>query len=97
VPTVRATRHARLYCREKALEMAFSDEVANAAWRRAGGKCECTRLNCGHSGRCNAALTANNWHAHHRTAVVVGGADTLSNCEALCIPCHRKTASYGRS
>lgn len=25
------------------------------------------------------------WEAHHKTAVSAGGADTLSNCEILCI------------
>lgn len=77
--------------------MAFSTEVTDAAWRRAGGKCECTRQGCRHTGRCNAALTDGKWHAHHRTAQSVGGSDGLSNCEALCIPCHQNTASYGRS
>ncbi len=77
--------------------MAFSKEVAAAAWRRAGGKCECTRKSCeNHTGRCNDPLTAEKWHAHHITAVASGGADTLSNCEALCIPCHENTLTYGR-
>jgi hypothetical protein len=71
--------------------MAFSQEVKDAANRRAGGRCECTRQGCGHSGRCNKELR--NWHAHHVTA---GGPDTLSNCEALCVPCHENTQSYGR-
>jgi 5-methylcytosine-specific restriction endonuclease McrA len=76
--------------------MAFSEETKNAAWRRAGGKCECTR-NCAHhrGRRCNAALTAYNWHAHHKTALASGGDDSLSNCEALCIPCHKNTGTFG--
>jgi len=75
--------------------MAFPQSVIDDAWRRAGGKCECTRSSCGHTGRCNKALTAHNWHAHHKTAVEKGGSDTLSNCEALCISCHKNTQSYG--
>lgn len=74
--------------------MAFSQETKDAAWRRAGGKCECTRITCSHhAGRCNAGLSK--WHAHHRTAVTSGGSDELSNCEALCITCHQNTGSYG--
>ena len=33
--------------------MAFSPDVINAAWKRAGGKCECARTTCPHhTGRC---------------------------------------------
>ena len=77
--------------------MAFSQEVRDQAWRCAGGKCECLRLMCPHhsAGRCNAPLRAHHWHAHHVTAVQSGGTDVLSNCEALCIPCHHSTRTYG--
>ncbi len=73
--------------------MAFSEETINEAWRNAGGRCECTRKTCTHhTGRCNAILTRyNKWHAHHKVAVAAGGNDTVSNCEALCIPCHENT------
>ena len=64
--------------------MAFSDSVKNAAFRRAGGRCECRRRVCGHAGRCSKSL-ANGWHAHHITSQAAAGADTLSNCEALCV------------
>jgi 5-methylcytosine-specific restriction endonuclease McrA len=75
--------------------MAFPQSVTDAAWRRSGGKCECTRAGCKHTGRCNTTLTK--WHAHHVVSQNAGGADTLANCEALCVPCHENTASYGRS
>ncbi len=75
--------------------MAFPEGVASQAWTRAGGKCECRRSSCGHMGRCNRALTARKWHAHHKVAVASGGSDNLSNCEALCIPCHENTRTYG--
>ena len=74
--------------------MPFSDHVKNAAYRRAGGTCQCRRSICGHRGRCNKSL-ANGWHAHHVTSVAAGGADTLANCEALCVACHQNTRSYG--
>jgi len=76
--------------------MAFSDATKRAAWLRAGGRCECTRIMCGHVGyRCNAPLVAYGWHAHHKTAVASGGGDDLGNCEALCIACHKSTGTYG--
>jgi 5-methylcytosine-specific restriction endonuclease McrA len=77
--------------------MAFSPEVKAQALTRAGFRCECNRLACTHMGRCNAVLGLGRWHAHHKHAFVLGGSDTLSNCEALCIPCHERTQSYGRS
>jgi 5-methylcytosine-specific restriction endonuclease McrA len=77
--------------------MAFSEATKQAAFIRAGGQCECRRLSCTvhASVYCGAKLTAGRWHAHHKTAVSSGGDDTLSNCEALCIPCHEKTQTYG--
>jgi len=75
--------------------MAFSEETKNQAWRRAGGKCECTLKTCSHhTGRCNSSLSK--WHAHHKVAVASGGDDTLSNCGALCVRCHENTRTYGR-
>lgn len=81
--------------------MAFPLSVVQQAWQRAGGKCECKRTICGHTGRCNKQLVWENrgkegargaWEAHHITA---GGPDTLSNCEILCLDCHKKTQTYG--
>jgi len=81
--------------------MAFPDSVVVAAWKRSGGCCECTRTTHGHAGRCGVRLVwgargsdkhPGGWEAHHVTA---GGPDTLSNCEILCIPCHKKTETYG--
>ena len=79
--------------------MAFSEETKAAAFQRAGGQCECRRMSCTQhmTVRCTTKLVAGRWHAHHLTAVAAGGSDALSNCQALCIPCHEGTASYGRS
>lgn len=80
----------------------FSEDVVAAAFRRSGGRCECTRSTCGtHFGRCSNLLdwrlrgreTSGGWEAHH---IVAGGPSTLSNCEILCIRCHKNTGSYGR-
>jgi len=74
--------------------MAFSQLVKDQALARAGGRCECTRLRHGHIGRC---LKRGPFHFHHKTALAVGGYDGLSNCEVLCVSCHKLTQSYGRS
>lgn len=85
--------------------MPFSEAVIRAAWQRAGGRCECGGSNCGHSPcRCGKVLNWNSrgddyspsgWEAHHKVPVYQGGSDTLDNCQILCIPCHKKTSSYG--
>ena len=62
--------------------MAFSDSVKNAAFRRAGGRCECRRRVCGHAGRCSKSL-ANGWHAHHITSQA-GPEQTRSATARLC-------------
>lgn len=79
--------------------MPFPDDVVSAAWKRAGGKCECARTTHGHYATCGKTLTWANrgregvgaWEAHHKTADASGGPDTLSNCEILCWDCHSKT------
>jgi 5-methylcytosine-specific restriction protein A len=77
--------------------MAFPDWVKDAAFRRSGGRCECRRSSHGHPfGRCSATITRYGAEFHHITSQAAGGPDTLENCEALCITCHRQTRSYGR-
>ncbi len=74
--------------------MAFSQVTIYAAWLKANGRCE----------RCGKELVFDNhqegergaWEAHHKTARDVGGSDSLSNCEVLCLDCHKNTSSYGR-
>lgn len=80
--------------------MAFSEETVRQAFNNAGGKCECTRGNCDHSGRCNKELHWDSrgsegqygWEAHHINSE---GSDSLSNCEILCQECHKNTQTYG--
>lgn len=83
--------------------MAFSETVKEQAFQRSGGRCECTRQHSGqqsaphHGGRCPVMFTryGGQWEAHHRVAVDAGGQDTLSNCEVLCLTCHKLTETYG--
>jgi len=82
--------------------MSFPLSVVQAAWNRAGGKCECRRRSHNHYYvRCNKQLVWGNrgkdgqrgcWEAHHISA---GGPDILSNCEILCCDCHKATRTYG--
>lgn len=77
--------------------MAFTQEVRQQAYRRAGGKCECTMKHCKHhAGRCSTAL-GSSWEAHHAHSQAAGGHDGLSNCVAMCKACHQNTHTYGRS
>lgn len=82
--------------------MPFPESVVKKAWQRAGGKCQCTRSGCRHTGRCSKELVWENrgaegrrgaWEAHHRSA---DGGNTRSNCEILCLACHKNTGTYGR-
>lgn len=84
--------------------MSFPNSVVEAAWKRSEGRCECVRKSCGHSRRCSRLLKKDQrgndnsmygWEAHHITAQAKDGEDTLSNCQILCIECHKNTRSYG--
>jgi len=82
--------------------MAFSEEVRDQAFTRSGGRCECHRQHQDltaphHGGRCPTTFTRHGgmWETHHIVAVSAGGSDTLSNCEVLCLACHRLTLTYG--
>ncbi len=82
----------------------FSQATIDAAWTRSGGRCECIRISCGHNGRCNKQLVYENrkegergaWEAHHIISKALGGKDEASNCQILCLDCHKKTESYGK-
>ena len=86
--------------------MAFSESTIHAAWLRAGGRCECKKILFGGVLRkCDKPLdwlsrgndyAIGGWEAHHKVAVSSGGPDDISNCEILCISCHKNTGSYGR-
>ena len=80
-------------------EMAESrspEEIRNALFRRARGRCECETKNCTHprtevwSNRCTRSL-GNDWEAHRKTA---GGGDVRPNLEALCKSCYWQTRTY---
>jgi len=78
--------------------MAFSPEIKDQAYARSGGRCECERQNCLHSGRCQVRVKRHGKRAefHHRHAERLDGPDSLSNCEVLCLGCHRLTVTFGQ-
>lgn len=77
--------------------MAFTEQVKDQAFRRAGGRCECRRKEHSHlTGHCWSLMSRSAAQFHHVHAFARGGTDALSNCEVLCRSCHKKTDSYGR-
>jgi hypothetical protein len=82
--------------------MAQSDiKVATlqAAWRRAGGRCECVQASHGHDGRCGAELNwglrgsgmEGGWDALTRP----GAPEILANITIVCMECKRKGRGVG--
>lgn len=80
----------------------FSHAVIQAAWERCDGHCECRRKSHGPPIRCNKRLSFKNrgrgkgpgeWEANHRNRNLPG---TLSNCEILCVDCHKGTGTFGK-
>ena len=79
--------------------MAFPESVMNRAFARSGGRCECTRQHLlddsdapHRDGRCAKVLTRHGqWHADH---VKSDGPPVFSNCEVLCVACHKLTRPH---
>lgn len=66
----------------------------------AKGRCECEGCKH-HKGRCGAVFTYDErgtadddgaWQADH---VDPDGDESIKNCRILCVPCHKKTDTYG--
>ncbi len=84
----------------------FPKSEVEKALASAGNRCECEKTNedClkRHDRvRCSVSnLTMGSrgtrWQTHHRTSQNAGGKDIASNCQILCIPCHKTTRTYGR-
>ena len=78
--------------------MAFPESVMNRAFARSGGRCECKRRHLRddsdaphRDGRYAKTLTRHGkWHAHH---IKSDRPPVFSNCEVLCVACHKLTRS----
>jgi hypothetical protein len=75
--------------------MEFPDSVKDAAFRRSGGQCECTSSMHSHTGRCKTTLTRSSAQYKRVPVNPKASADTLANCEVLCVTCHKDSVSYG--
>jgi hypothetical protein len=73
--------------------------LVHSAWRRAGGRCECTQTGHEHQGRCNAMLywgmqntsSEGGWYVDLK----YGAMPNLSSIKILCADCKRKGSSVG--
>jgi len=64
----------------------FSKETREAAWQRAGGKCEI----------CTQAFGGRRPEYDHRRAAALGGDNSLQNCRVLCPKCHKEITDAQR-
>jgi 5-methylcytosine-specific restriction endonuclease McrA len=64
--------------RERRKGKEFSPTTKLAGYERSGGKCE----------SCGAPLAIGKFHYDHKRAIGLGGDNSLSNLELLCLPCH---------
>lgn len=67
----------------------FPESVKDLAYERSGGRCECVRQDCWHVGRCRNTFTRGGAWEPHR--IWPKGADTLYNCQVLCVECHERS------
>ena len=85
--------------REGMPDMSFDQDTRTGAWRRAGGKCECTMEICDSHApgvRCKRDLRGLPWHAHHRISAAIGGDDSVSNLVVMCDPCFGNVSRAAR-
>lgn len=77
--------------------MPFPEDVIKEAFKRSGGRCECTSdhdgdVNAPHlEGRCRRTFSEEfgGWIAHHKVSIINGGDNSLENCEIICDGCHK--------
>lgn len=71
----------------------FSRKIKCAAWERCGGRCEGQWLDDEIVTRCWAPIDIGNFHYDHIDPDWFSGCNDLSNCQVLCVVCHKeKTA-----
>ena len=83
------------------MPLPFNQAVIDQALSRAGGRCECQRSTCKHTGRCKNMINKDKrgsegyggWEARH---VKSSGASTLANCELLCAACFKAAGTAAK-
>lgn len=73
--------------------LVYSAILSTLAKIAAGNHCQCVNPGCGHAGPCNAIVEGDGWRARYRVALSDGGADSLGNCEVVCLACHERSAA----
>ena len=74
--------------------MTFRDKVVRDVWEIHPGRCACYDTTHSHLGICYKPIIWENrgkevegaWEAHH---ILSDGPDTHTNCEILCLGCHK--------
>ncbi len=78
----------------------FPSAIIQGAWRRTGGKCECSFSVHGHGPKCNKVLQ---WHLQNSSAEggwfavekSPGAPPNLNNCIIMCNECKRMGRGVG--
>jgi len=72
--------------------MAFSEDTKDKAFRRTGGRCECTAISHDHGSRkCSRFISRQGAAYRYLTAQSAGGSDGVENCQVVCAACHQMT------
>ena len=64
----------------------FSKQTRRDAWKRCDRKCEGIKPS---GERCGANLTTAKFHFDHIIPDAIGGPNDLTNCQVLCVACHK--------
>lgn len=76
--------------------MPFSEYIVKQAWRRSGGRCECTRTTHSHGRACKKKLlelyrgddeSDFGWEAHSKSGAYL---NNVADCEILCWDCQEE-------
>ena len=68
---------------------AVSDATRDAAFARAAGRCECTRVCPTHArDRCRQVLVPGLWRIYSRKPIQTGAPETVTDYRAFCLTCY---------
>ncbi len=76
----------------------ISDATRDAAFARAAGRCECTRVCPTHArDRCRQALVPGLWRLYARNPSQTGDPETAADYQAFCLTCYLNAENYRAS
>lgn len=76
--------------------MPTPQDVKDAVFERAGGRCECRRAIHLHISRCSNPLEGR-WQVHQPVPESIVGLDLLYNFQGLCSECYEKVSHHASS